>query len=113
MAKVKMDDEYFEEESKRFHSMGGNAINDDGAVALTEAILDGICIEMKHLSKAYNSNPTNNGILSAIRKLDKLLASRYFNILTMGHGAEIHAKFREECGVPEGVDFGECSRKNA
>lgn len=101
------DDAWFEEERRKFHARGAEALDNEGVVFLAEAILTEIRSEMDHVIQAYRMNPEDEGVLSAVKNMDTLLNSKFFYTLTLGHGSEIIEKFKERCDI---IDR---SRKNA
>lgn len=96
------DDSWFEEESRKFHAKGPDALDNEGVVYLAEAILTEIRSEMEHVVRAYQMSPDDKGVLSSVKNMNDLLNSKFFYALTLGHGAEIIEKFRERCDINDG-----------
>lgn len=92
-------DDYFQKEADRFNARKYGDLNNEGVINLAEAILTEIRIEMKHVVAAYRVNPNNKEVKNAVKNMDDLLGSDYFNILTMGHGAAVHDIFRRDCDL--------------
>ena len=90
-------DAYCKREVERFNAKNSSELNDEGAISLAEAVLTEIRTEMKHIIAAYHISPKSTDVQNSIQKMDELLGSSYFNILTMGHGAVVHKQFRNTC----------------
>ena len=94
-------DDYFQREADAFNARNSNDLNNEGVINLAEAILTEIRIEIKHVVAAYLISPNNKEVKRAVKNMDDLLGSDYFNILTMGHGAVVHEIFRKDCHLDE------------
>lgn len=92
-------DEWFEEERRKFHAKGIDALDDNGVVNLAETILTEIKTEMRHVIRAYQMSPDSDDVKIAIKNMNDLLDSDYFYILTMGHSDGLRDEFRRRCDL--------------
>lgn len=97
--KDERDDEWFEEESRKFHEKGVDGLSNEGVLNLAETILKEIKIEMNHVIRAHQISPDNPDVIRSVKNMDDLLDSSYFYILTMGHGGALHDYFRRKCNI--------------
>ena len=97
--KDERNDEWFEEESRKFHEKGVDGLSNEGVLNLTETILKEIKIEMNHVIRAHQISPDNPDVIRSVKNMDDLLDSSYFYILTMGHGTALQDYFRRKCGI--------------
>lgn len=93
------DDAWFEEESRKFHEKGADGLSNEGALNLAEAILKEIKAEMEHVIDTYKMSPDDPYTIQSVKKMEKLLDSNYFYILTMGHGSPLRDYFRRKCNI--------------
>lgn len=101
MTKEEMDreDAFFKKLADEFNAKDASELDNEGIISLAEAVLDEIRLEMKHVIAAHHISPKSKDVKIAVKNMDDLLGSDYFNVLTMGHGAAVHESFRKRCGL--------------
>lgn len=102
------DDAWFEEESRKFHAKGADALSNEGVLNLAETIIKEIKEEVKHVVRAHYMSPDDDAVKASVTNMRDLLNSEYFYILTMGHGNSLRDYFERKCGITDGR-----SRENA
>ena len=96
---LEREDAYFKQLADEFNAKDPSSLDNEGIISLAEAILSEIRLEIKHVIAAHYISPTSKDVKNAVKNMDDLLGSDYFNILTMGHGSVVHDSFRRKIGI--------------
>lgn len=94
---IEREDAFFQQLADEFNAKDASELDNEGVISLAEAILAEIRLEIKHVLIAHRISPDNKEVKRAMKNLDNLLKSDYFNILTMGHGSAVYEYFRQKC----------------
>ena len=100
---LREEDIKFKKLADEFNKKRASDLSNEGAISLAEAILSEIRLEIKHVVAAHRISPDSIEVQAAVKNMDNLLGSDYFNILTMGHGDSVHESFRRDCGIKNEV----------
>ena len=96
---LERDDAFYQKMADEFNAKDPKELNSEGVISLAEAVLSEIYLEIKHVVTAYHISPDCEDVKIAVKNMDTLLGSKYFDILTMGHGAMVQHSFRRKCGI--------------